>query len=318
MAKRAYGAHAKLLGAFEVTYGVLAAAFTQLSFKSTDLSEEKSLGEDPLLGQGRDASDPFYEPGTDGGNFEIPLDLQASGFWLKGLFGDPVSTDNLDGTYDHVFTSGGNLPSLSFEIGHTGLDTPKFFRHAGAKLGELSFDMSRSGPANAQITIIAQAESDAGATIDASPASFALKRFNQGNGSIKMAGSQLGAVTSGSFRFDNTLEAIETIRADGLIDGVDETEAKASGSVTVRYSDDTAIETAVAAETPVTMEYAFSIPGSEGYKLVFALPRVFLPKPKKSISGPGGIEASHDWQASFDGTAGHMLEVTLTNDVASY
>lgn len=316
MAERARGSDAVLLAAFETAYGTLPSAFGQLSFKSTDLSEEKTLGEDPLLGQGRDASDPYYEPGTDSGNFEIPLDLRGTGFWLKGLLGAPVTVDNGDGTFDHTYTSGGTLPSLSVEIGHPNLDTPKFFRHTGVKLGTLSFDMSRSGPVNAQVSAIAQDEEAAATTVDASPSTLALTRFNQGNGTIKLGGTTLAAVTQGSFSFDNSLEAVETIRADGKIDGVDEGEAKATGSMTVRYSTDTTIETAVDAEAPVSLEYSFIVPGAEGYKLVFALPRVFLPKPKKSISGPGGIEASYDWQAAKD--ASHMLQVTLTNDVAAY
>lgn len=316
MAERARGSDAVLLIAEETTYGTLPADFVKLPFKSTDLSEEKTLGEDPLLGQGRDASDPYYEPGTDSGNFEIPMDLRNTGIWLSGLFGAPTTADNGDGTYTHTFTSGGTLPSFSFEIGHPNLDTPKFFRHTGAKLGTLSFDMSRSGPVNAQVSAIAQDEVSAASTIDASPSSHALSRFNQGNGTIKLGGSTLASVTQGSFTFDNSLEAVETIRADGKIDGVDEGEARASGSMTVRYSTDTTIETAVDAETPVALEYSFSIPGSEGYELIFAMPRVFLPKPKKSITGPGGIEASYDWQAAKG--ISHMMQVTLTNDVASY
>lgn len=318
MADRAYGAHAELLGAFESTYGTLPAQFTKLQFYSTTLSEEKSLSQDDLLGLGRDVSDPFYEAPTTAGDLNVPLDIQSAGFWLKGLFGDPVSDDNLDGTYDHVFTSGGSVPSLSFETGYAALTPAEYFRHTGVKLGTFQFDMARSGPARASISAIAQAEATAAATIDAAPDTFTLTRFNQSNGAIKLGGTQLGSVTGGSFNYDNSLEPIETIRADQLIDAVDEREARVSGSMTVRYSNDSTIRDAVDAEAPVALEYSFTRPGAEGYKLVFAVPRIFLPKPKKEISGPGGIEASYDWIGAYDSTAGHALQVTLTNNVASY
>ena len=44
---------------------------------------------DPLLGQGRDAQDPFYEAIKDEGDIGVPLDVRALGFWLEGLFGVP-------------------------------------------------------------------------------------------------------------------------------------------------------------------------------------------------------------------------------------
>ena len=39
---------------------------------------------------------------------------------------------------------------------------------------------------------------------------------------------------------------------------------------------------------------------AEGWSLSFELFRTFLPKPKYSITGPGGVEASFDWRAAFD------------------
>lgn len=238
MAKtRAYGSDAQLLAAFESTYGTApdgsgGGVYTKLSFKESSLGAERPLGYDPLLGQGRDAQDPFYEAISDEGEFGVPLDLRGLGFWLKGLFGAPTTTDNPDGTYTHVFTSGGDLPSLTFEVGHTALSTPKFYRHTGAKLENLAFDMARTGPANA----VAKGETSPASAADASPATLALKRFSQGSGTIKVGGSQLANVTGGRFSFSNNLERVETIRDDGLIDGADETEATAEGSIDVRFS----------------------------------------------------------------------------------
>jgi hypothetical protein len=36
------------------------------------------------------------------------------------------------------------------------------------------------------------------------------------------------------------------------------------------------------------------------------------------LSGPGGIEASYDFQGAKDATLGKMLTITLINDVESY
>lgn len=66
----------------------------------------------------------------------------------------------------------------------------------------------------------------------------------------------------------------------------------------------------------MSLEYGFSFPDGQGLR--FALPRVFLPKPKYSVAGPGGIEASFDWRAAFDESDGTMLRAHLLNDVTSY
>ncbi|WP_422612278.1 phage tail tube protein [Magnetospirillum gryphiswaldense] len=67
--------------------------YTRLSFKECALGAERPLGYDPLLGQGRDAQDPYYEAVKDEGDVGVPLDVRALGFWLKGLFGAPATAD---------------------------------------------------------------------------------------------------------------------------------------------------------------------------------------------------------------------------------
>ena len=200
------------------------------------------------------------------------------------------------------------------------LTSPIFERHKGVKLDTFSFDMARTGPASASIDAIAQGEVTPApsAAADSNPVTLALKRFSQSSGAIKIGGTQLANVTGGRFSFSNNLERVATIRADGLIDGADETEAKAQGSIDVRFSTDTTITTPVSNKTPVALEYSYSIPGSQGYLLKFSLPRVWLPKRKRQIRGKGGIQASYEWQAAKDATAGHMLQVTLINDKAGY
>jgi hypothetical protein len=92
---RAHGADATLLACRETNYGT--APFTgyrSLDFKSCDLSAEQPLGDDPLLGRGRNAQDPYRGLITDEGRIEIPLDLRGSGFWLTGLFGNPTVTQS--------------------------------------------------------------------------------------------------------------------------------------------------------------------------------------------------------------------------------
>ena len=100
MAKvRAYGADATLKAGREAAYGAAPlSGYRSLAFKSTDLSAEQPLGDDPLLGFGRNAQDPYRGLIADEGAAVIPLDLRGTGFWLTGLFGDStVSQTNAAG-----------------------------------------------------------------------------------------------------------------------------------------------------------------------------------------------------------------------------
>lgn len=420
---RAYGADATLLAARENGYGVLPlAGWRSLDFKSTDLSSSQPLGEDPLLGRGRNSQDPYRGLVTDEGQFEIPLDLRGTGFWLTALFGDPATaavaasgsiafasqpaanstiavngitwtfvtgtpTGNqieiggtlgvtltnaaaaLNGSaspqvaaatyaasggttltvmhdtagpagnaftlaasagshgtvsgatlkgggHRHVWDSGGDaIPSHTIEIGHPQLVTPVFFRHLGTVAESIAFEMGQEGPAKARLQLVAQGEETASVSADLTPETFALKRFSQGRGFIRRGGAPLAGVTGGNLTFSNNLERVRVIREDGKIQAADPTFASAQGQLTVRFDGQTLVSEASDGD-PVALEYGFSM--VEGWELKLELFRVFLPKPKYSVSGPGGVEASFDWRAAFDDTAGTMLRASLLNDVASY
>jgi hypothetical protein len=51
-----------------------------------------------------------------------------------------------------------------------------------------------------------------------------------------------------------------------------------------------------------------------GEKVVFTAHEVYLPKPKLAVAGPGGVQASFDFQGAWNETEDAMLKVTLTND----
>jgi hypothetical protein len=418
---RAYGADATLKACREAAYGAAPlTGYRSLDFKSTELSSAQPLGDDPLLGRGRNAQDPYRGLITDEGQLDIPLDLRGTGFWLTGLFGDPATTavaatgsigfavnpspgdtitlngtvwtfvsgtasgdeteiqatleETLDqlatdldasadpevtkcsythptgeqtltitfdtagpsgnsftiaasagtvsaatltgGGYAHVWESGADdIPSFTIEVGHPKLTAPVFFRHLGTVIESLNFEMGQEGPANARLQLVAQGEEQFAATVDASPDAFSLRRFSQGRGFIRRGGSALAGVTGGSLTFSNNLERVRVIREDGKIEAADPTFASAEGSMSVRFDGATLVAEAANGD-PVSLEYGFTFP--EGYALRFELPRVFLPKPKYSVTGPGGVEASFDWRAAFDDSEGTMLRAHLLNDVTSY
>ena len=246
------------------------------------------------------------------GDIVIPIDLRNIGMWLKALLGSPVSLG--DTAHTHTFVSGNSgLPSLSLETGLP--DIPAYFLASGVMANSLQVKFARSGAADATLGLIAQGEVKRTASADVTPTTLPITRFNQFQGSIKKNGQALGNVVAAQLTYSNNLARIETIRSDGKIEGADPTVASLTGNLEVRFADTELIDAATN-NTPLELTFSYVIDATKS--LTFIAHEVYLPKPKLSISGPGGIQATFDWQAAKNTAAGHMLTVQLVNDVVAY
>jgi len=299
---RAQGARAQMALAFETTYGTPpASGFTKMPFASTSLGAEQPLLNSELLGYGRDPLAPIKDAVTADGDVVVPLDAEAFGFWLKAAFGAPATTGT--GPWTHEFQSGAwTLPSMSIET------------------AMISWQMQRSGLLTATARLVAQGETVATTTSafgdPASPPSdLALQRFGHFNGAITRNGSALGNVVSVDISYSNTLDRIETIRSDGRIDGADPSIAALTGSIEVRFADQSLVTQAINGD-PCALEFAYVLPSGQSF--TFAVHAVYLPRPRIEISGPQGVQASFDWQAARDSSLGRMCTATLVNTVETY
>lgn len=311
---RAYGSRAQLLLAFESTYGTApASGYTKLPFASSGLSSEQPLVDSELLGYGRDPLAPTKDAVTADGDVVIPVDVDGIGHWLKAAFGAPTTTGITPKT--HTYKSGAlTLPSMAIEIGAP--EVPNFSMFAGCRLNTLQFRMQRAGNLQATAQLVAQGEARATTTQAGTPADLAqLKRFGHFQGSIKRNTVALAEIISSEFTYSNNLDRVETIRSDGKIDGADPTIAAMTGSLVARFADTTLLDQA-AAGTSCALEFAWTISANES--LAITVHEVYLPVPRRAIEGPGGIQATYDWQASLNTAAACMVTAVLKNAVASY
>jgi hypothetical protein len=300
--------------AYESIYGTPpASGYFKMPFASATLGAEQPLLESELLGYGRDPLAPIKDALTSDGDVVVPIDAIGFGYWLKATFGDPTTT-GAEAPYSHEFRSGSwTLPSLAIEIGMP--EVPRFAMYAGCVVDQLSWQMTRSGLLTASVSLIAQGETPAAATGAGTPTEIALQRFGHFNGSITRDGVALGNVVSTQITYGNNLDRIETIRADGKIDGADPSMAMLSGSMEVRFADTTLMDQAINGTT-CALEFAYSLPTGES--LTFTAHSVYLPRPRVEIGGPQGVQATFDWQAAKDAALGRMCTVTLINGVEAY
>jgi hypothetical protein len=310
---RAQGARAQMALAFETSYGTPpASGFTRIPFACTTLGAEQPLLASELLGYGRDPLAPTKDAVTSDGDVVIPIDAASIGFWLKAAFGAPVTSGTT--TKTHTSQSGNwNLPSFAIETGMPEL--PRYAMYAGCKLDSLSWQMGRSGLLTATASIVAQGETIATSSAAGSLADLMLTRFGHFNGAIKRNGANIGNVVSADLTYANNLDRVETIRADGKIEGADPSVAALTGNIVVRFADQTLVTQAINGEA-CTLEFEYSIASGAGLKLTAHA--VFLPRPRIEIAGPQGIQATFDWQAALAADPGRMCTVVLTNNVAGY
>ena len=298
---RAYGWNAQLLIAEESEYGVLPdSGYRQIPFISSSLDSEQSLVSSNVLGLGRDPTQPFQDVINVDGDMAIPIDFRNIGVWLRAIFGAPTTT-NEETVYTHTFESGKtSIPSYSLEIGLP--EVPQYIRFLGVRANSIAFNL-------------AQGESGSETSIESSAEVYPYTRVSQFQGYIKSGGELLANITSASATYSNNLEKIETIRNDGKVEAIDLGVASLTGSISAKYADNILLDKARAG-TPVDIELGYQL--SDSMKLVISCHEVYLPKPKRSIDGPGGIECSYDFQGAKEQELGKMMTVTLVNDVEGY
>ncbi len=248
-----------------------------------------------------------------GGN-SVTLDASTTPDSNATASGATLAAGSASGPYNHVFTSGAlSLPSAAIEVGMP--DVPSYGMNFGAMADKLAIQLQRSGLLNGTVSVIAQGETRGGSSGAGSPTEQVIERFTQFTGQIRRDGVPLGNVVSGQFSYANGLDKVEVIRPDGRIAGADPAMLAVTGQVGVRFADTSLLDLAVAG-TPIELIFEWSI--AAGKLLRFAVHNVNLPKPKLPITGPAGVQATFDWQASEHPILAKTCTATLINDLSSY
>lgn len=222
------------------------------------------------------------------------------------------------GGFTHTYISNAaTLPSFTAEVGH--VNVPAYFVNTGCLLDSIALDFQRSGGAKATLKVMAQGETLNTVSNGGVPTTRVYKPFSQFNGSILRNGVALGNVVGAKFTYSNGLQTVPNLRPDALIDAIDPTLITANGSIDLRFADTTLLSDAINGN-PIELQLQYQFPGLDGnnFYLNWTFHAVYLPRPKMQISGPGGVQASFNWQAAYSDALAKSVTVTLKNDVSVY
>ncbi len=314
---RKFGRNARHFRKQETTYGVAPTGnWDSVPFSDVDAAADQGWIDDDVMNiaQTGDPQDPARDVQRVGGNLTVPLDLNNIGWDLKALFDDPTTSGASD--YTHVFKSGkDSLPSFGMEVQYNA--SP----YSGKQLlGMMANTLSLSGKfgtnrVKAQIGWLGAEEKKLTATGAGTPVTATLTRFLDSHAVVKQGGTTIGTVKDFNINFSNNLEPIE-YQGGSLVAGYDPGMRTLGGDLNLRFENDTMLDLAIAGGA-VDLEWFWQITATQS--LLLQSTRTFLGRPRRPLSGPGGIDASFSIdKAAYDATPGAMLVATLLNQVASY
>lgn len=218
-----------------------------------------------------------------------------------------------NGGFRHRYQSGAaTLPSLSIEQANP--EVPNYGMNFGCKVGTLGIQLQRGGNLTANLGMTAQGEDTAQASIitDTVEAELAETRFAQASASVRRNGVPIADLTGAQITINNGIDAVPGIRSDGRVTGMDEGQFSIALTLNARFSGPELQKLAEDGE-PCEIEIGWIHPGT-GFALRFIVHRVFLPKSKRPVTGPAGIQADYNCIAAKDPVLGRSLTVLLDND----
>jgi hypothetical protein len=273
--------------------------------------------DDPVLGvtrtNNRDTTEPAPGLIVNDPSIVVPVDFNHFGLWLYAMFGAASVTGSSD-PYTHVFSSG--LEVLPWRSHEWKLASGLFLQDVGLVGSKLDIEMSRSpGFQKATVTFMGQTQIKATSTGAGTPASmWAREECNASLGVFKVNGTNAANIMNVKGGYDNKLTPQEYV-GNPLRSGFDlDSEATWSGSITLRFTDSTYYDLAVAG-TAFSGEMLWSKSGSRSLSLLTANMRLEPESPP--ISGPGKIEQTFNFRSEQSSSAA-MLVATLKSSVASY
>ncbi|ABM28094.1 phage tail tube protein [Nitratidesulfovibrio vulgaris] len=314
MTKQARGYKATLMLGFEDSYGVTATPVgVMMPINTCNLkpSRKKNTG-GTLLGT-RNPAQPFDGYTDLGGAAVVPVDALSMGYWLKAMFGAPVTTGT--GPYVHTFKVGDEQPSLFLET-RVPTDVPFYLLNKGCKVSKFSMDVGGDGELLATVDLMGSKQLKGATSCDSTPEAVKFARFSNFQATLKEGGQAIGVCPSFNFSLDAGLDGDAFCIGEGGARGdISEGLMTVSGSLTALLKDAALLDKAMNS-TETSLELSFTAGANI---LTFTFNELQFELTGPTIDGPKGMRCEFAWSAYHaDHAASSVVMATLTNTIATY
>ena len=217
--------------------------------------------------------------------------------------------------YTHVFKVQPTQPSMFVEKGFT--DINQFEVFTGVKTGKLALSVGGDKELEATVSLIGcNSQPMSSTSIQVSPATVPLARFQFDQGFIYQGGQSLAIVTEFSLNMDMDLDnSVYPIGNQGMRGAVPEGIMALSGTMKTMFEDASLVNLGIG-KTVTTIKLMFS---RAIESMTFEYQEVNLARTSPPIDTPKGIYASLDYEAFYNtGSYNSAIQVTLVNQVSGY
>jgi hypothetical protein len=313
----ARGYQEKLLMVFEDTFNttptVTAGDSVSLPFHSGGLSSSEDIIGSEIIRYGRrDEAAPSFGNINVSGDYVIPIDKTNIGYWLKLMFGVPVTTGA--GPYTHKFKPGNNNPSVTVEGGFA--DINSIFRWAGVKAQKMSMEFSVNKELSATMSLLGCKETTDTDTFDATPVEETITKFQAKSIVLKQGGSAVATAMTCTVEIDNGLaEDLYTLSSNGQRVELPEGKLMVTAKAEMLFRDLTYYNLALN-NTETSIEI-IATNGTNEFSIL--MPEVVFPRQPVTRNGHGPVKYTLDMKAYWQDSVGsYPIQITLKNDKASY
>lgn len=239
---------------------------------------------------------------------------EGIGHLLRAALGAPQTT-GASAPYTHEFTPAltkfsdvAALPpySVTAKRGST------IHRYAGAQLNQLTLQQARDEALALTADWIAKSVADVADTplvLETNP------RFLFRHLAVLRDASAFPYVEDLTIQVLNNLETEEVLNESDEISAVDFGDSEIRVDMTLTFRD---AATYADFKTNTTKPWSFTWTIDANHSLAIAIPRLNIESWSAPIGGPGRMTVSVGGVAEFDSVAGHEIQVTLVNELASY
>jgi len=309
----------QLLLEYETAYKTApsTASAVKLPFNSCDLRPNRPIQQPGTIRSNRNPTIPFRGNIDVSGNVVVPLDLVCSGYWLKGLLGNPTTTGS-EAPYTHVFKVGDTVPSMILDKGFG--DISLYYKYAGIKINTMAVTFGGDGELTATFGLMGASETKGASAYDASPSDLTAiaTRFENFEAAITEGGSSIATLTQVSLNVSNNLDgSIYCLGDNGARSYLPEGQIAVSGSITGIFIDDSLL---LKGRNFTESALVITLTDST-YSLAFDIGELVYEHVSPGIPGPGAetVMQTLNFQGYYGNDAdASAIKITLVNATASY
>lgn len=312
---RAKGYNSQLTMAYEQAYGQTPGTPTgyNMPFNQAKIGITQNLIESATIRGRRDKQQPVIGNVDVSGSLVVPLDQVGTGYWLRSMFGNPVTTGS-SVPYTHVFKVTDSQPSLVLEQQYP--DIPAYEKYNGCKINKFSFTYGGDAELVASIDVIGARRTIGSTPFAANLTEVPLVRFNNFQGVVEEGGTQLATVTEATLNVDFGLDGNSyTIGGGGYRTDLPEGVLQVSGTIKAFFSDMVLLNKAINnIKTSLTFKF---VNGNKSLR--FYMEEVIFQQTSPGIESEKGITINLPFKAFYaNGSNSSILVASLVNEQASY